>query len=72
MTHPIDLYVEAKEELAKGDKAAAAQKLAEAMGEAKPTTVIEDNVERLVRPGCLAHEVALGLVTHHAKEVTRG
>ncbi len=67
-TKPINDYVDALEDMKKGWRASASVLLAQAMGVEKPSAVIETSVERLLKPGTKANEVALRIV---ANEVTR-
>jgi hypothetical protein len=65
---PINKYVAAVEDVKKGWVGSASVLLAQAMGVEKPSAVIRGSVERLLKQGTPANEVALRIV---ANEVAR-
>ena len=70
-THPIELYEQARDSLATGDREGAAQLLAAALGSNAPTPAISAGVEQLLNREALAHKVCLGLLSHQAQTARR-
>jgi outer membrane protein assembly factor BamD (BamD/ComL family) len=62
MKHPIDLYVEAQDNLREGKRDEAAEKLSQALGSDKVTQPIKNGIDKLLYPGTYAHEVVLGIM----------
>ena len=67
-TEPIAKYLAAVAAQKEGNREVASNLLAEAMGADKPSNVITGSVDRLLKQGTLANEVALEIV---ANEVSR-
>lgn len=66
-THPIDLYVAARDSLKEGDKEEAAAKLSEALGSEAPTQPIKSAIDKFLTEGTQAHDVALRLLESELK-----
>ena len=71
MANPIDLYMEAVQNLNAGDRSSAAENLSRALGAKTITPVVESAVEKLLDPDSLAHKVALGLLSYQANKARR-
>ena len=70
-THPIELYEQARDSLASGDRGGAAKLLSAALGSNIPTPAISAGVEQLLNRKALAHEVCLGLLSHQSQKTRR-
>jgi hypothetical protein len=60
---PIKSYLEAVDLYRAGNREAALQKLAEALGSEKPSAVIEDNLDKLLRPDSLPNDAVLRIIS---------
>jgi len=72
MENPIDSYLEAVEAHRQGDDETAARKLSRALGAEEPTEPIRGATAKMLTPGQMAHDVALGLLTVEAEKFRRG
>lgn len=65
---PIKLYLEAVEAYNRGDKEAAARKLAQSLGTDEPNTVIRGSIDRLLSAGTMPNDAVLKILS---TEVTK-
>jgi len=72
MEHPIDLYVEAQNNLREGERDKAAEKLSQALGSDKVTQPIKNGIDKLLDPETYAHEVILGIIESEIRRIRNG
>ena len=65
-TRPLHAYLEAREALARGERAEAATLLAKAFGAERSTAPIEENLHQLLAVQGPAQELAMDLMLHEA------
>ena len=61
-TKPLKLYLEALGNYNRGDREAAARKLAEAFGAKEPTPVITSSLDKFLNYGSMPNDVALQII----------